>query len=590
MIAGDYAAQRARLALERQMGAAASLESARLEKELERYRAIPYILSRDMEVMRAVSSQDAAIRSRLSARLSEISQRANVGGIYVRGFLGEDAPPPSMEGPDCGRVIAATYVDTPNTSSRTNTYACNRLGTGVTEGFAVATVNRPPGMYFAQPIYVEGVRAGMVGTKAEFDDLEAQWAKDDLVIFVSDRNGVILMSSLPEWKFRTLKALPPSVQAEILRSRRFGPDPLEVLPVDWRADSDQLLTISLPGSEPDKFVLSQAAIPATGWTVNILTPGSEPIHEAKYSVFLIVLFSGILAFNLVRAIRHRRMRLATEAARQAAIRIELEKRVEERTAELKAASAQLQSEMDKRRKVARKVNSLREELVQANKLATLGQITAGVAHEINQPLTAIRAYADSAVLLLQRNEAPEAEKNLIYIANMTERISLITQELRTFSRRSAGTLTAVDLTAAIDGALLLSNHGLALQDIEVVRQGVAGKLWVVADQVRLEQVLVNLIQNAMEAMEGFSHRRLTLTVEEAVGDVVVRIQDSGPGLSEAVIHDLFMPFVTTKPKGLGLGLVISKEIITEFGGDLTASNNENGAQFTLNLRRYVEST
>lgn len=586
--AGIFAGRSAREALEQQMASVASLEASRLETELERYRAIPFILSRDSEVVQAVGSQDRAARLRLGEKLSDVSRETNVNSIYVRGFLGEDAPPSGVIGADCGRTVASVYEGEATTDFPSQQYFCNVLESGMTEGFASSRLNRPPGMYFARPIFIGSQRAGMAGAKAEFDDLEKQWAADKLLIFVTDKNGVVIISSVPEWRFQTMSTLSAAAQAELNSSGRFGPAPLAPLPIDWQPNADGLLRIQIAGARDEHFVHSTADITPSDWKLHILTPASEPVQVAKYSSAVIVLFSGLLMMSLMRSLHRGRLRRADEAEKQAAIRNELERRVEQRTSELQQASVLLQFEMDERRKVARKVNSLREELVQANKLAILGQVTAGVAHEINQPVAAIRTYADSALLLLQRNDKPLAEENLRYIGELTERISLITQELRSFSRRTTGTASSVDLAVAIEGALLLSNHRLTVQDIEVVRLGDSPNQWVVADRVRLEQVLVNLIQNALEAMEGADCRRLTITVEDRGTDVAVHIQDSGSGLSEQAIKDLFMPFMTTKPNGLGLGLVICTEIITEFGGELSACNTNEGARFTFTLRKAVE--
>jgi two-component system C4-dicarboxylate transport sensor histidine kinase DctB len=586
--AGVFAGRSARVALERQMTSVASLEASRLETELERYRAIPFILSRDSEVVQAVGSQDRATRLKVVEKLNDVSRETNVGSLYVRGFLGQDAPPPDVSGADCGRTVASVYEGDATTAFPSQQYFCNVLESGVTEGFAVSRLGRPPGMYFARPIVIEGQRAGMVGAKAEFDGLEKQWAADNLLIFVTDKNGVVIISSVPEWRFQTLRTLSAAARADLNSSERFGPAPLSPLPIDWEPNADGLLRISIAGARDEHFVHSTADIPPSDWQMHILTPASEPVRVAKYSSAVIVLFSGLLMMSLMRSLHRGRLRQASEAEKQAAIRNELERRVEQRTSELQEASVLLQFEMDERRKVARKVNSLREELVQANKLAILGQVTAGVAHEINQPVAAIRTYADSALLLLQRNDQPLAEENLRYIGELTERISLITQELRSFSRRTTGATSTMDLSVAIEGALLLSNHRLTMQDIEVVRLGDSPNQWVVSERVRLEQVLVNLIQNAVEAMEGADSRRLTITVEDRGSEVAVHIQDSGSGLSDTAIKDLFMPFMTTKPNGLGLGLVICTEIITEFGGELSACNTKEGARFTFTLRKAVE--
>lgn len=587
--AGGFAGTRARDALQRQMTSVARAKAADLSTELARYRAIPYILSRDLEVVQAISLPDPDLKARLGAKLKDIVREANVGLIYVRDASGPDGAPPSPDASDCGRIVA--YAAPPSSPSklRVGGSSCNVLGRGKQEGFAFSRTAINPGMFFARPVFdAKGARIGTVGAKAEFAATEMEWTRDKLIIFVTDRDGVVLLSNVDSWRFRTLERLPDAVRAEIKRSARFGSAPLEPLPIDWSTNADGLLTIDLPDGRSDKFILSTADLGRPAWKLHVLTPANEPVRTAKFSVATTVLFSGLLAFNLFRSLNRRRLRRAVQEAKQIAARAELERRVDQRTRELQAANKALKNEMDERRRVARKVSSLREQLVQANKLATLGQVTAGVAHEINQPLAAIRTYSDSAIALIARAKQEMAVENLRHIGDLTEKISQITDQLRSFSRRATSTIAPMDLSSAIDGALMVSNHHLMFHEVKVVRRGESPKVSVLAERMRLEQVLVNLIQNAMEAMEGVRKRQLSVIVEDRATHVAVHIEDTGKGLSKKALHDLFMPFATSKPNGLGLGLVISQEIITEFGGELSAHNTAEGACFTFTLRKAVE--
>jgi two-component system C4-dicarboxylate transport sensor histidine kinase DctB len=283
---------------------------------------------------------------------------------------------------------------------------------------------------------------------------------------------------------------------------------------------------------------------------------------------------------------HRRHRAADEVAAQKAIRAELENRVSARTAQLREANEHLVTEMDDRRRAQASLQHLQEELVQANKLAFLGQITAGVAHEINQPVAAIRSFADNAGVFLERGNLANVQGNLASIADLTQRIGTITAELRTFSRKATGSLEATDVGTAVTGALLLVGNQMQRQGVTLHRSLTGAHLRVMAERVRLEQVLVNLLQNALDALDGQATGEIVVDAQAQGEHVRIRVQDNGPGIAPEVMAVLFTPFITTKAQGLGLGLVISRDIMAEFGGELLLESTPGGGtSFTLVLRK-----
>jgi two-component system C4-dicarboxylate transport sensor histidine kinase DctB len=224
------------------------------------------------------------------------------------------------------------------------------------------------------------------------------------------------------------------------------------------------------------------------------------------------------------------------------------------------------------------VQQLRADLMQANRLAVLGQISAGVAHEINQPVAAIRGHVDNAAVLLRRGDAAAVERSLGSVAALTDRIGLITNELRLFSRKSDAAPETLRVGDAIDGALLLLDALAKSQRVRIQREEPADAITVVAHRVRLEQVLVNLLQNALEALQDRPAPLIRIRVqrEDATGAVAIRICDNGPGVAPAQLAQLFMPFSTSKPLGLGLGLVICKDLLAEYGATLGHERSEHG--------------
>jgi two-component system C4-dicarboxylate transport sensor histidine kinase DctB len=270
---------------------------------------------------------------------------------------------------------------------------------------------------------------------------------------------------------------------------------------------------------------------------------------------------------LVVVVQQRRrvlaQKLATREALQRANDL-LELKVRQRTAELEQAH---------------------EELVQAGKLALLGQMSAGISHELGQPLTALRGLAGNARVLLERSRLPEVSRNLEDIAGMVERMGRITAQLKAFARKtSPAQLGPVAMERAIDNARQLVAGRLHEERVTfdaVVPPGLAAY----CDATRLEQVLVNLFVNALDAMAGTPERRIAVSARAAGTRVLVRVADTGPGLAPDVRERLFEPFFTTKPvgEGMGLGLVISQHIVHEFGGALRCASAERGAVFEFDL-------
>jgi two-component system C4-dicarboxylate transport sensor histidine kinase DctB len=256
---------------------------------------------------------------------------------------------------------------------------------------------------------------------------------------------------------------------------------------------------------------------------------------------------------------------------------QLERQVDERTRELRTTNDEL------KRQIAQRLQA-EDELMQAGKLAALGQMSAGISHEIDQPLTALRALSRNTALLLQSGRTQAVADNLKLIDDMAERMGRITLQLKSFARKGGSIAQPVDLAAAVDNVLLLLEHRLRAERIDV-RKDVPRELEVRADTNRLEQVLLNLFTNALDAMASTPEKRLAISARIEDDRVVVQVADSGEGMPEANLDRLFEPFFTTKPagQGLGLGLVISSKIVREFGGTLKAERAEQGMVFEFDL-------
>lgn len=266
-------------------------------------------------------------------------------------------------------------------------------------------------------------------------------------------------------------------------------------------------------------------------------------------------------------------------------RADLERRVQARTVDLTMARDRLQAEILRHEQTGKELQSVQHELVQANRLSILGQVAAGVAHEINQPVATIRAFADNARVFIKRKRMAEADENLESIASLTERIGTITGDLKILARKGRTAAEPVSVRLVIEGAIVLlrsrfAGHmdalDIALPDEEIK---------VLGSRIRLEQIVINLLQNALEAVEGRDDGRVTVLVNEAEGEVVLSISDNGPGIAPHIKEVLFSPFNTSKEGGLGLGLVISSDIASDYGGRIEVESSENGTCFSVHLKR-----
>ncbi|MFG1480291.1 ATP-binding protein [Xanthobacter sp. V4C-4] len=554
---------------------AADIRVTALRSEIEKQRTLPVVLAQDPDVRTALEQGDASAIAALDAKFKTLAAATRAGVIYLM--------------TDSGLCISASNAGTPlsfvGSDYGFRPYFQRALAEGSAEHFAFGTVSLHPGLYLARRVdAADGRPLGVVVVKAEFDDIESDWRRLPLPTptFVTDTRSIVLVTSEPAWRFRALAPIAEDQKAAIRASLQFGDAPLEPLAFHSAADRDHVVRASLPGTAaPRSFVEARAEVPTTSWTLHVLVPTAPAVNLAATAGRSVALLAGIVGLGAGGLLVARRSQRQREKARQREARRELEEQVETRTAELKAANGQLKAEMVERRRARIALEALQDELAQATKLAMLGQIAASIAHEVNQPVAAIRVFADNARTFLEQGQPDAAGDNLGTIAALTERIGAITQELRAFARKPAREIGPVPVAAAVKGVLGLMGYRLREHNIALALD-IPETLVARADRGRLEQVLVNLLQNAIEALADRPDRRLRILAARAGGAITLTIADNGPGLTPEVMAALFLPFTTTKPHGLGLGLVICQDILREFGGSLAAENAD-GARFIITL-------
>lgn len=573
--ADSLAGRRAAEDLARQAQASAALHAAVLRSELAKHRTLPFVLAQDPDVARTLRSTEPRDVDALNRKLESLSGGTRAAVIYVVNAKGMTIAASNWRQPTS--FVGSDYGFRP--------YFREAMTDGTAELFALGTVSRRPGLFMSRRVDGPDGPLGVVVVKVEFESLEAEWSTSEPA-FAADSQGVILVTSIPAWRFRTLHPLPLADQDQLRAEHRFGDAPFTLLDARPALAPSRVATlteIEPPGQPKRRYMAASASLATSGWTIYTLTPVGSALRAAKTSARAIALMTGLALCAGAATILRWRSQGAVRAARQDAARRELETRVQERTAELSAANQRLTVEMEERRRAEAHVHLMRDELIQSNKLATLGQIAAGVAHEINQPVAAIRAYADNAAIFLERGDDKTVKANLGLIAGLTDRIGRITDELRAFARKSGSPPAPVLLRDAIDGALLLLDPRLRQQGVRVVRNEANEAAQVMAERFRLEQVLVNLLQNALEALENRPDPEIRIAVSVKRARVRVAVADNGPGVAAEAAETLFTPFATTKPRGLGLGLVISRDIVAAFGGELSLEPAARGACFVLSL-------
>ncbi|HVI87545.1 MAG TPA: ATP-binding protein [Dongiaceae bacterium] len=584
-LAGNWGRSRAVETLRLRADQSIALSTAVLRSELEKQRVVPVVLAQDPDVKEVLQSHDPTAMVAMNEKLEGLNAATRSAVIYLLDSTATTIASSNWREPTS--FVGSNYEFRP--------YYTRAVAQGAAEHFALGTVSHRPGLYISRRIDDGGKLLGVIVVKVEFDQVEAEWAQSGGTVYVTDPDGVVLISSEPGWRFMTQRPLPPETIKTLRASQQFGDAALSPLPlrdidrdIDPRAENGEAAPENafVTTGRGVSYLRTEREISSTPWQLHLLLPAQMALELGSHAARAAALGGLTPVIALAALLLYRRQRAIARAAAGVEARLTLERRVEERTQDLRSSNALLLGEIEERKKVEAKLQVARDELAQANRLAMLGQITAGLAHEVNQPVAAIRSYADNAAAFLDRQEPGTARQNLVAIAGLTERIGSIIEELRGYARKATGEIGPMPLLEAIDGAVLLVGIRARRQGAQLVVARPDPAVLVIANRVRLEQVLVNLLQNALEAMESHDEQSLDIGVTVNAEEIRLTVTDSGPGIAAEVMAALFTPFVTTKPRGLGLGLIIAKGIVDDFGGALDVrSEPGRGTEFTLVLRR-----
>ena len=562
-----------------------ALYATGLQEAVGKYEALPRLLARDPTLADLLRNpDDPARRDRVNRALEEVNAIAGTADTYLLDRDGLTLAASNWNGPT--PFVGRSYSYRPYFQQAIR----GRLGRYV----ALGTASGKRGYYFAYPVRDPGGEIlGAITVKVLLGPLEAAWPGTPDRVIVTDSVGVILMSSRDDWRYRTLAPLSPAELSRIKTQRQYTGTSLAPLPIaDRRAFGAKAERVELteetaggPAAGGEAFLLESFPLRGIGLTVWSLSPVSQ-VRGAVTQAMVLAAFGFLIVLGLTWIWLQRRLAIRERFETDERHKAELEGKVAARTRALQTVNADLRAEVAERQKTERELRETQAELVQAAKMAALGQLSAGIGHELNQPLGAIRSYADNAKVPLTRDRLPEVEANLTQISGITTRMAEIIRRLKTFARKPSHKAEAVCLREALDDALALMDSRIDGERIEI--EVPAEDARVLADPVRLQQTLVNLIGNALDAMAETEAPCLRFVAETQGDQVALQVIDCGPGIAEAALDHVFDPFYTTKDpgQGLGLGLSISYNILRDLGGSLTARNRpEGGACFTLTLPR-----
>ncbi len=540
-VSNDYLTQRFTETTRNRAEIRLAIYSGSVQSELQRHSVVPLLLSRDPVLIRALENSSYLDTS---ARLISYVEEIGAASLVL------------LDG--SGRVVAATDRERLGQSRSSDPFFVRATETNET----VFTSNEPEtGRFdftFSRAIWASDSRLlGVILIEIDLARLIERWRGATDAIFLLNSEGEIILSTEPRWRGRT--------ESEALSLQT----PQSAVARALQATGDFAFGDGRQGLFNSDMIRLEARIPFQGWRIVSYTAYTS-VRERVNAVlslqimgFALLLAGGFYLFG--RRARMQSVRLLRESA------------------ELRRLNARLQREIAERQRVERTLEEAEQSLAQSQKLAVLGEMSASVSHELNQPLAAMKTYLAGARLLLQRKRVEEAASSFQRIDDLIDRMGAITKQLKSYARKGSEALEPVDLRDALKGALTMMEPQLRSTRVEISQNTPRRPVLVMADRLRLEQVIINLLRNALDAIKDIDKREIDLLIAEGE-EAVLSVRDNGRGIEN--LDALFEPFFTTKKpgEGVGLGLAISSGIITDFGGRLTARNGETGgAVFEIRL-------
>lgn len=580
--------------LHRTLDSRAELYAASIGGALNKYEFLPLAVAQSDAVAQLLERPSADKVTQINAYLVDMNRRAGAFAVYVLDDKGTTLASSNWQ--DRSSYVGVNYGFRP--------YFKDAFAGGIGRFYGIGFSTFEAGYFISQPVQRDGRIIGIVAAKVNLDWIEQSWRTPGAgeQIWVKDANGVIILATTPAFKFKTLAPLSPAAKKDISEQRQFLQENLPILPHQVQrqfADGASVMTLERPqaGDTPalsgsaDKvnYLAVNRALGPLQWQITVLAELDQVDEAARNAAIAAALGWALLLLALMYA-RQRRRRIADKLnAQQTLARAyeQLEIKVEQRTADLVHANGRLQAEVAERERAEQTLRYAQAELVQSGKLAAIGQMAAGVTHELNQPLAALQTFSDNAKVFLARGQIDDALDNLSTISDLVKRLGYVTSQLKGFARRSDDARKPVSVRQAFAQTMLQIRTRKNSQRLTLHESWLEDDIIVLCNAIGLEQVFTNLITNAMDAVPESEPVQIWFQVRREGDLAVLHITDNGPGIPLASLDKIFDPFYTTKEHGLGLGLSISAGILRAAGSALAVRNRSaqegGGAQFTITL-------
>lgn len=546
-----------------------------LEASIERFHYLPAAIAQAGEVRALLANPgDTGLLERANGYLSHLNGNAVSDELFV-----VDAG---------GRSVAASnwwsHVSMVGHSYGMRPYFTEAMRDGDAKYYAVGVTTQVPGYFLATRIDGPEGPLGVAVVKINLGEIEAVWWRSGELLGIFDVNDVAILSTRPDWRYRSLKDVSGSRLDDLNADQRYTGVTIESEGIvrslePWRGTELAVLRSS-DAAVDGEFLVERLRIPVHGWQLLSFTP-----------IAAISTWAWLIAACTALAVAACLVAVMLFVQRQALIRARLEdharleERVRQRTSELQQTNERLNAEILERKQAESARQQAQEGLVQAAKLASLGQALAGVAHEVSQPIAALRTQASSAKLLAG-SQAPALQDVLRSMEHVIGRLSDLTSHLKTFARKESAISIQSDAGHVVANAVKLAEHLVTSGRIRIDVVDSDCPVIVVGNPIHIEQILVNLITNAADAMDHLDDPLLRIEIAGEAAVARIAVIDVGSGVPPEVRDTLFDPFVTTKEpgKGLGLGLSISYGLARDMGGRIDfAPTPGGGATFTLTL-------
>ncbi|WP_392344867.1 cache domain-containing protein [Pseudoalteromonas prydzensis] len=523
-----------------------------LDTELARFAAIPHLVTDNQLLTAFVSDNNQAVQP-INNYLADIQQASGASDVYVLNSKGDVVASSNWQ-------LDYSYIGN-NFAFRP--YFYQALAGEKVAYFALGLRSNERGIYFSEPIYHDNNVIGVVVLKVNVSKFESDRqllnTSQASHFYLSLADNIIAMSDIQSWRLNTMQQIDDAKQQSFINSRRYLDHMPKVIDAQQQSSHGVPILHISETNKRSKYVPATAAIELLNAQMTVLVDmSSVNIAQLPRLVWIAVIYAGALLifYSLMARFAGYKKLLYS--------RHSLEQEVIERTHALEKAQTAL---------------------VQSAKLATIGQLSAGINHEINQPLSAMSTYLVSAKRLIIKGDVTQAADNIVIVQALIERVHKIVGQLKHFSKPAQTQLREQSLAQLLKNAMVIASAQLKHDDVIVKPVEIANTIKVWVDGVKFEQVLVNVITNASYAMAQSPKRELSFEIEQFDGRVKLSILDTGPGIEQHALGTIFEPFYSTKStNGLGLGLSISKQIINSFNGCLTAHNRpDGGAQFIITL-------